>query len=124
MNLIPEDAESEGHAPRDGRSLEEQCSDFCAGSPFFGLWSGGDRRCRCYPRCDRVRNFAHGEMARNFQNVMYERQPDWTVGAWTQCSVTCGEGIQTREVSCNHVGGCTGVRPVTERRCAREVCPD
>ena len=48
-----------------------------------------------------------------------------------QCSLTCGEGIQTRTVLCYDtandmtvdVSNCDGVPPTTERACFGPECP-
>uniref|UniRef100_A0A3Q4BG42 Uncharacterized protein n=1 Tax=Mola mola TaxID=94237 RepID=A0A3Q4BG42_MOLML len=51
----------------------------------------------------------------------------WRTGAWSQCSVTCDEGIQQRQVVCkasdNTVGECEGEKPETVLICKLSPCP-
>uniref|UniRef100_A0A8D0HKZ0 ADAM metallopeptidase with thrombospondin type 1 motif 14 n=1 Tax=Sphenodon punctatus TaxID=8508 RepID=A0A8D0HKZ0_SPHPU len=51
----------------------------------------------------------------------------WRTGAWSQCSVSCGEGIQQRQVVCkasdNSVGQCEGEKPETIQVCKMTACP-
>ncbi|XP_015201701.2 A disintegrin and metalloproteinase with thrombospondin motifs 14 isoform X1 [Lepisosteus oculatus] len=51
----------------------------------------------------------------------------WRTGAWSQCSVSCGEGIQQRQVVCrstdNSIGHCEGPKPETVLICKLESCP-
>ncbi|XP_041939379.1 A disintegrin and metalloproteinase with thrombospondin motifs 3 isoform X1 [Alosa sapidissima] len=51
----------------------------------------------------------------------------WRTGAWSQCSITCGEGIQQRQVVCramdNSSGQCEGEKPETVLICKLAPCP-
>lgn len=59
--------------------------------------------------------------------------PKWFVGKWSKCSVSCGDGIQSRKVVCKSkwVKGynlvedaeCQEVRPNTTRSCQEVDCP-
>ncbi|XP_053244492.1 A disintegrin and metalloproteinase with thrombospondin motifs 14 isoform X1 [Podarcis raffonei] len=51
----------------------------------------------------------------------------WRTGAWSQCSVSCGEGIQQRQVVCksndNNLGQCENEKPETIQVCKMAACP-
>ncbi|XP_061491244.1 A disintegrin and metalloproteinase with thrombospondin motifs 14 isoform X2 [Rhineura floridana] len=51
----------------------------------------------------------------------------WRTGAWSQCSVSCGEGIQQRQVVCksndNNIGQCENEKPETIQVCKMAACP-
>ncbi|NIG61103.1 A disintegrin and metalloproteinase with thrombospondin motifs 14 isoform X2 [Pontoporia blainvillei] len=50
----------------------------------------------------------------------------WRTGAWSQCSVTCGEGVQLRQVVCranaSSLGQCEGDKPDTVQVCSLPAC--
>uniref|UniRef100_A0A4X2LBK7 ADAM metallopeptidase with thrombospondin type 1 motif 14 n=1 Tax=Vombatus ursinus TaxID=29139 RepID=A0A4X2LBK7_VOMUR len=50
----------------------------------------------------------------------------WRTGAWSQCSASCGEGIQQRQVVCktsdNSMGRCEGDKPETVQVCILPAC--
>ncbi|XP_018080891.1 A disintegrin and metalloproteinase with thrombospondin motifs 14 isoform X2 [Xenopus laevis] len=50
----------------------------------------------------------------------------WRTGAWSQCSSSCGEGIQQRQVVCkasdNALGQCDGEKPETIQVCKIAAC--
>ncbi|XP_034072574.1 LOW QUALITY PROTEIN: A disintegrin and metalloproteinase with thrombospondin motifs 3 [Gymnodraco acuticeps] len=48
----------------------------------------------------------------------------WRTGAWSECSVTCGEGLERRLVSCRIGDQCNGERPENVRTCRPGPCHD
>ncbi|XP_076878106.1 A disintegrin and metalloproteinase with thrombospondin motifs 2 isoform X2 [Brachyhypopomus gauderio] len=52
---------------------------------------------------------------------------EWRLGPWSQCSVTCGNGTQDRQVLChtrdNTIGLCLDSKPAALRPCRMERCP-
>ncbi|XP_078284663.1 A disintegrin and metalloproteinase with thrombospondin motifs 14 isoform X3 [Rhinoraja longicauda] len=50
----------------------------------------------------------------------------WRTGAWSQCSVTCGEGFQQRQVVCrgsgNSISHCVGEKPESVQACKLAQC--
>ncbi|KAM6442239.1 A disintegrin and metalloproteinase with thrombospondin motifs 14 [Liasis olivaceus] len=51
----------------------------------------------------------------------------WRTGAWSQCSVSCGEGVQQRQVVCkssdNGTGQCDSEKPEAFQVCKLDACP-
>ncbi|XP_048854752.1 A disintegrin and metalloproteinase with thrombospondin motifs 3 isoform X2 [Brienomyrus brachyistius] len=48
----------------------------------------------------------------------------WRTGTWSKCSVTCGEGMEHRLVTCPTGGQCSGDKPEAIRPCKRSLCHD
>ncbi|XP_047237276.1 A disintegrin and metalloproteinase with thrombospondin motifs 3 isoform X3 [Girardinichthys multiradiatus] len=48
----------------------------------------------------------------------------WRTGAWSQCSVTCGEGTERRLVTCRIGDQCSGDKPEAVRPCRPGPCHD
>ncbi|XP_057688031.1 A disintegrin and metalloproteinase with thrombospondin motifs 3 isoform X1 [Corythoichthys intestinalis] len=48
----------------------------------------------------------------------------WRTGAWSECSVTCGEGTERRLVSCRIGDQCGGDKPENVRVCRQGPCHD
>ncbi|XP_054466288.1 A disintegrin and metalloproteinase with thrombospondin motifs 3 isoform X2 [Anoplopoma fimbria] len=48
----------------------------------------------------------------------------WRTGAWSECSVTCGEGMERRLVTCRLGDQCNGDKPETVRFCRPGPCHD
>ncbi|XP_074965448.1 A disintegrin and metalloproteinase with thrombospondin motifs 14 isoform X4 [Phalacrocorax aristotelis] len=52
--------------------------------------------------------------------------PQWRTGAWSECSASCGEGVQQRQVVCkgSESGGrCEGDKPEAVQGCHMALCP-
>ncbi|KQK76162.1 A disintegrin and metalloproteinase with thrombospondin motif 14-like protein [Amazona aestiva] len=51
----------------------------------------------------------------------------WRTGAWSECSASCGEGVQQRQVVCKgseNGGHCEGDKPEAIQSCHVAVCPE
>lgn len=48
----------------------------------------------------------------------------WRTGAWSECSVTCGEGMERRLVTCRIGDQCNGEKPENVRPCRPGPCHD
>lgn len=48
----------------------------------------------------------------------------WRTGAWSECSVTCNEGMERRLVTCRIGDQCNGEKPETVRPCRPGPCHD
>ncbi|XP_026258371.2 A disintegrin and metalloproteinase with thrombospondin motifs 3 isoform X1 [Urocitellus parryii] len=48
----------------------------------------------------------------------------WKTGPWNECSVTCGEGTEVRQVLCRAGDHCDGEKPESVRACQLPPCND
>ncbi|XP_062483767.1 A disintegrin and metalloproteinase with thrombospondin motifs 3 isoform X4 [Pezoporus occidentalis] len=48
----------------------------------------------------------------------------WKAGPWSECSVTCGEGTESRQVICRAGDQCNGEKPEAVRVCKLAPCND
>ncbi|XP_042534317.1 A disintegrin and metalloproteinase with thrombospondin motifs 3 [Dipodomys spectabilis] len=48
----------------------------------------------------------------------------WKTGPWNECSVTCGEGTEVRQVLCRAGDQCDGEKPESVRACQLPPCND
>ncbi|KAJ3613135.1 hypothetical protein NHX12_019387 [Muraenolepis orangiensis] len=75
---------------------------------------------------------AHTQAPPTLQTCNMHRCAEYRVGSWSRCSVTCGEGQQTRDVTCvGSLGGmaleetsCSKLlRPLAAQPCQKTPCP-
>ncbi|XP_019374659.1 PREDICTED: papilin isoform X10 [Gavialis gangeticus] len=67
---------------------------------------------------------------RAMQSCSVQQCAAWSTGPWSECSMTCGEGIQTRSVVCRSEQGAQTLdvaclqesKPVDTQACLRETC--
>ncbi|XP_021331662.2 A disintegrin and metalloproteinase with thrombospondin motifs 3 isoform X2 [Danio rerio] len=62
------------------------------------------------------------EMRRACNRVACPAQ--WRTGAWSECSVSCGEGVSRRLVTCRIGDQCTGEKPESQKPCRPRPCHD
>ncbi|XP_073695633.1 A disintegrin and metalloproteinase with thrombospondin motifs 3 [Garra rufa] len=48
----------------------------------------------------------------------------WRTGPWSECSVSCGQGMARRSVTCRIGDQCTGEKPESEKPCRPGPCHD
>ncbi|XP_072719087.1 A disintegrin and metalloproteinase with thrombospondin motifs 3 isoform X3 [Ciconia boyciana] len=48
----------------------------------------------------------------------------WKAGPWSECSVTCGEGMESRQIMCRAGDRCDGEKPESVRVCKLAPCND
>ncbi|KAI6211925.1 BMA-GON-1, isoform e [Aphelenchoides besseyi] len=117
--------------PAADRLDQEECNDHQCTKWRFGSWSQCSQTCgvgfesrdaRCIvastgaelpdDRCD-VRE----KLLR--KSCQKRSCPEWKVGSWSSCSVTCGNGYRERSVQCveENVGRDGAARPISEARC-------
>ncbi|XP_034530251.1 LOW QUALITY PROTEIN: papilin [Notolabrus celidotus] len=74
---------------------------------------------------------AYTEAPLSLQTCNMQQCAEYRASRWSACSVTCGSGQQTREISCIGSGGmrleetsCSGlIRPTAARPCEMAACP-
>ena len=59
-----------------------------------------------------------------FETCSTEICAEWSEwGEWTECSKSCGEGVERRKRTCNVDGACDG-EATEERACKKSTCPE
>nr|XP_018673460.1 A disintegrin and metalloproteinase with thrombospondin motifs 18 isoform X1 [Ciona intestinalis] len=120
--------------PRTQQCMQTECPAYW----HTGEWSKCSRACgrgvrnrhvRCRSGTRSLRNARCDRRVRPKSRepclVTYcQRKYQWFITAWDQCSVTCGEGIQRRELKCSFKGRNGRYRPVVARRCRRARRPE
>ncbi|MEE6460430.1 hypothetical protein FKM82_000966 [Ascaphus truei] len=103
----------------------EHCTKSCGGSGFQ------IRAVRCIqPLHDGTNRSVHSKYCngdRSESRRPCNRTPcpaQWKTGAWSECSVTCGEGTEVRQVLCRAGDQCDGEKPESVRICKLTPCND
>ncbi|XP_043576427.1 A disintegrin and metalloproteinase with thrombospondin motifs 3-like isoform X1 [Chiloscyllium plagiosum] len=102
----------------------EHCTKSC-GSSGYQL-----RTVRCVEMTNGRNHSVHskyctGERLENRRACNRKPCPaQWKTGPWLECSVTCGEGIEQRQVRCRPNDQCDGEKPEATRVCKRPPCGD
>ncbi|KAJ8261314.1 hypothetical protein COCON_G00170370 [Conger conger] len=101
----------------------EPCTKTC------GIWGYQTRTIRCVQTFhDDTTRFIHSNYCGTDKPATQRpcnRLPcptQWVTAAWSQCSVTCGEGLQHRLVTCRTGDQCYGATPEATRPCVRSPC--
>uniref|UniRef100_A0A8C0HA93 Papilin, proteoglycan like sulfated glycoprotein n=1 Tax=Chelonoidis abingdonii TaxID=106734 RepID=A0A8C0HA93_CHEAB len=79
---------------------------------------------------DDAKCMAFAEQPRSTQPCNMRQCATWTTGPWSECSASCGEGIQTRTVTCRTELGSqtqdfaclTEPKPLLSQPCSKENC--
>ncbi|XP_043917097.1 A disintegrin and metalloproteinase with thrombospondin motifs 3 isoform X2 [Protopterus annectens] len=103
----------------------EHCSKTCGGSGYQ------IRSVRCVqPLHDGTNRSVHSKYcstARPDTRKPCNRVPcpkQWKTGPWSECSVTCSEGTESRQVMCHTSDKCDGEKPESIRICKLTPCND
>ncbi|XP_028411350.1 LOW QUALITY PROTEIN: SCO-spondin-like [Dendronephthya gigantea] len=118
---------------KDKPPTSQSCGELPCPQWKFGRWGKCSKSCDGGLKSRRVwcKNTEAGECSIADKPISRKRCrkkacPSWLSGEWSQCSKTCGGGMQTRKISCknHHIGPCDAKnKPVPSRSCSEVPCP-
>ncbi|CAB3406645.1 unnamed protein product [Caenorhabditis bovis] len=126
-----------------GREIKEAVEKECNRIPcprwVYGHWSECSRSCdggvrmrhaQCLDAADRETYTSRCGTAHTHETCNTHPCTWWTFGPWSECSATCGEGMQLREANCtdrhgNHLADarCNKLERIVSKACRKPACP-
>ncbi|PIO64423.1 thrombospondin type 1 domain protein, partial [Teladorsagia circumcincta] len=118
---------------------EKECNRFPCPRWVYGHWSECSRSCdggvrmrhaQCMDAADKEVHHSHCGPKHDRESCNEQMCTAWSFGQWSTCSVTCGDGIQTREAICVDRDGrpldsarCSYRERIVQKPCSRPACP-
>lgn len=118
---------------------EKECNRFPCPRWVYGHWSECSRSCdggvrmrhaQCMDAADKETHHSRCGPKHDRESCNEHMCTAWSFGQWSTCSVTCGDGIQTREAICVDRDGrsldsgrCNYRERIVQKPCSRPACP-
>ncbi|CAI5448985.1 unnamed protein product [Caenorhabditis angaria] len=120
-------------------NVEKECNRIPCPRWVYGHWSECSRSCdggvrmrhgQCLDAADRETHSTYCGPAHTQETCNERTCTWWEFGTWSECSVLCGEGIQSRDAICtdrraNHLpeNNCNKLEKIVTKACHKIACP-